>query len=156
MYCIVFIHFYSASHSLRLSEALPTTAIDAVTEFHAETLEATASEGFSKGPQVPARAGFELATNRSKGIDSTNAPPRILPPLTLLQPDRNLPRTILWTIQLIWRSASNNLVPYALLLSGALGVWRLWLRLSDLSNYRPKWHVNICYSAPIDRGAHPR
>ena len=30
LYCIVFIHFYSASHSLSLSEALPTTAIDTV------------------------------------------------------------------------------------------------------------------------------
>jgi len=30
LYCIVFIHFYSASHSLRLSETLPTTAIDTV------------------------------------------------------------------------------------------------------------------------------
>jgi len=27
LYCIVFIHFYSASHSLSLSEALPTTAM---------------------------------------------------------------------------------------------------------------------------------
>src|SRR6218665_3100255 len=33
LYCIVFIHFYSASHSLSLSEALPTTAIDTVSEF---------------------------------------------------------------------------------------------------------------------------
>src|SRR6218665_3622167 len=32
-YCIVFIHFFSASHSLSLSEALPTTAIDTVSEF---------------------------------------------------------------------------------------------------------------------------
>src|SRR6218665_731927 len=31
--CIVFIHFYSASHSMILSEALPTTAIDTVLEF---------------------------------------------------------------------------------------------------------------------------
>jgi len=31
--CIVFIHFYSASHSLSLSEVLPTTAIDTVSEF---------------------------------------------------------------------------------------------------------------------------
>ena|SRR6218665_3263767 len=30
---IVFIHFYSASHSMSLSEALPTTAIDTVSEF---------------------------------------------------------------------------------------------------------------------------
>src|SRR6218665_3287495 len=33
LYCIVFIHFYSASHNLSLSEALPTTAIDTVSEF---------------------------------------------------------------------------------------------------------------------------
>src|SRR6218665_645267 len=33
LYCIVFIHFYSASHSLSLSEALPTTAIATVSEF---------------------------------------------------------------------------------------------------------------------------
>ena len=32
-YSIVFIHFYSASHSMSLSEALPTTAIDTVSEF---------------------------------------------------------------------------------------------------------------------------
>jgi len=29
-YCIVFNHFYSASHNMSLSEALPTTAIDTV------------------------------------------------------------------------------------------------------------------------------
>ena len=29
-YCIVFIHFYSASHSMSLSEALPNTTIDTV------------------------------------------------------------------------------------------------------------------------------
>ena len=33
LYCIVFIHFYSASHSMSLSEAFPTTAIDTVSEF---------------------------------------------------------------------------------------------------------------------------
>ena len=34
LYCIVFIHFVSASHGMRLSEALPTTAIiDTVLEF---------------------------------------------------------------------------------------------------------------------------
>ena len=31
--CIAFIHFYSASHSMSLSVALPTTAIDTVSEF---------------------------------------------------------------------------------------------------------------------------
>ena len=33
-YCIVFIHFYSASHSMSLLEALPTTAIDTVSGFY--------------------------------------------------------------------------------------------------------------------------
>jgi len=33
LYCIVFIHFYGASHSMSLSEALQTTAIDTVSEF---------------------------------------------------------------------------------------------------------------------------
>jgi len=31
--CTVFIHFYSASHSMSFSEALPTAAIDTVSEF---------------------------------------------------------------------------------------------------------------------------
>ena len=43
--------------------------------FHAETLQATASEGLAQGPYVTARAGFDPATLWSKGIDSTNAPP---------------------------------------------------------------------------------
>ena len=38
MYCIVFIHFYSASHSMSLSEALPTTAIALCRSLHAEAL----------------------------------------------------------------------------------------------------------------------
>src|SRR6218665_1967172 len=33
LFCIIFIHFYSASHSMSLSEALQTTAIDTVSEF---------------------------------------------------------------------------------------------------------------------------
>ena len=43
---------------------------------HAEALKATASEGLAQGPCVEARAEFEPTTLRSKGIDSTNAPPR--------------------------------------------------------------------------------
>ena len=43
---------------------------------HAEALPVTASEGLAQGPYVAARTGFELATLRSKDIDSTNAPPR--------------------------------------------------------------------------------
>src|SRR6218665_4164165 len=76
--CIVVIHFYSVSHGLGLSEALPIAAIDTVAEFrlHAEALQATASEEIAQCPYVAARVGFEPATLRSKGIDSTNAPPR--------------------------------------------------------------------------------
>jgi len=34
VYCIVFIHFYSASRSMSLSEALPTTAVVGVYTFY--------------------------------------------------------------------------------------------------------------------------
>src|SRR6218665_1821476 len=37
--------------------------------------KATASEGLAQGPSVAARAGFELATLRTKGDESTNEPP---------------------------------------------------------------------------------
>src|SRR6218665_1304474 len=50
-YCSVFIHFYSTSHSMSLSEVL----------------QATVSEGLAQGPNVSARAGFEPAPLRSKG-----------------------------------------------------------------------------------------
>ena len=38
-------------------------------------LQATLSEGLTQGQYLAARAGFEPTTLRSKGIDSTNAPP---------------------------------------------------------------------------------
>src|SRR6218665_1414987 len=75
LYCIVFIHIYSASHSLSLSEGLPTTAIDTVSEYNAEALQAIAGKGLAQGPYVAARAGFEPTTLRSNGVVSTNAPP---------------------------------------------------------------------------------
>ena|SRR6218665_3407449 len=53
--CIAFIHLYSASHSMGLSEALPTTAFDTASKFslHADALHAAQS------PYVADRAGFE-------------------------------------------------------------------------------------------------
>ena len=45
-----------------------------VSEFHAETPKATASEGLAQGPYVAARAGVEPMTLRTKGVISTNAP----------------------------------------------------------------------------------
>src|SRR6218665_1648664 len=34
LYCFVFVHLYSASHSTSLSEALPTNSIDTVSDFN--------------------------------------------------------------------------------------------------------------------------
>src|SRR6218665_996871 len=76
LYCIVFIHFHSASQSMNLSEALLTTAIDTVLEFTRRCAQATVSEGLAQGPYVAARAGLEPTTLRSKGVDSTSAPRR--------------------------------------------------------------------------------
>jgi len=50
--------------------------MDIVSEFHAESPQATASEGLAQGPHVAARAGFLPATLRTKGVESTNEPPR--------------------------------------------------------------------------------
>ena len=49
--------------------------MDTLPEFHAEAPQATVSEGLSQGPYVAARAGVEPMTLRTKGVDSTNAPP---------------------------------------------------------------------------------
>ena len=59
------VHYYS--------EAL---AHYTVSEFHAEAPWATASEGLAQGTYVAARAGFQPATLRTKGDESTNEPPR--------------------------------------------------------------------------------
>jgi len=61
---------------MSLSEALPTTAMTLCWSLHGEALQATVSEGLAQSPYVAARAEFEPTTFRSKGIDSTNAPPR--------------------------------------------------------------------------------
>ena len=45
-------------------------------EFQAEASQATASEGLVQGPYVAARTEFKPATLRTKGVESTNAPPR--------------------------------------------------------------------------------
>ena len=45
---------------------------DTVSEFHAKAQQATASEGLVQGPYVAARTGFEPATLRTKGAESTN------------------------------------------------------------------------------------
>ena len=49
--------------------------MDTVLEFHAKALQAAVREGLAQGPYMAARAGFDPATLRTKGVDSTNAPP---------------------------------------------------------------------------------
>ena len=49
---------------------------DTVSEFYAETPQATASERLAQGPYVAARAGFEPTTLRTKCRESTNKLPR--------------------------------------------------------------------------------
>jgi|SRR6218665_338317 len=80
----LFIHsgyFYSASSSPLLLRGALDTQHDTVREFHAEVPQATVSEGLAQGPYVAARAGFEPTTLRTKGVDSTKAPPRPTPSL---------------------------------------------------------------------------
>jgi len=45
LFCIVSIHIYSASHSVSLSEALPSTEMTLCRSLYAEALQATLSEG---------------------------------------------------------------------------------------------------------------
>src|SRR6218665_2436481 len=75
IFCLVFSHFYSASHIMSLSEVIPTTAIETASGFTRRTLQATVIEGLAQGPYVAARTGFELTTLRWKDVDSTNAQP---------------------------------------------------------------------------------
>jgi len=48
-----------------------------VPEFHAEAPQATVSERLAQGPYLAARAGVKPITLRTKGVDSTKAPPRL-------------------------------------------------------------------------------
>ena len=97
---------------MSLSEALPTTAIDSLTlrrSLHAEAQQATASEGLAQDRYVATRVGFEPVTFRTKGIDSTNEPPRLhnsqLPSL-----DNNIIEILFWYSILIshWRRYTSR------------------------------------------------
>jgi len=58
--------------------------MDTVSEIHAEVPQATASEGLVQVPYVAARVGFEAATFRTKGTESTNEHASRLQPLFCL------------------------------------------------------------------------
>src|SRR6218665_248154 len=70
-YCIIFIHFSTASPSLSLLEALPTSSIDTVGVCTPKLYRKLQVKDLPK-----VRAGFEPTTIRSKGTASTNVPPR--------------------------------------------------------------------------------
>src|SRR6218665_3227861 len=75
----LFIHsgyFYSASLSPPTTQRRARYSTDTVSEFHADELQATASEGLAQRPYMAARAGFEPTTLRMKCDESTNEPPR--------------------------------------------------------------------------------
>ena len=59
---------YTSTQSQRRSRH----STDTVSEFHAEASQATASEGLAQSPYMAARAGFEPATLRTKGVESIN------------------------------------------------------------------------------------
>ena len=66
LYCIAFIHFYSSSHSISLSETLPITAVIMYRNLHAKALKATASEWleWDSNPRLFRRkaTNYQLAT----------------------------------------------------------------------------------------------
>src|SRR6218665_2103672 len=74
-----FIHsgyFYNASSSpLLLSQRRSRHSKDTVSEFNAKAPQASASVGLAQGPNMATRVGFEPATRRMKGDESTNEPP---------------------------------------------------------------------------------
>ena len=68
-------NFYSASSSPLLLRGAPDYSTNTVPEVHAEAPQATVSEGLAQGPHVVATAGVKPMTLRTKGVESTNAPP---------------------------------------------------------------------------------
>ena len=78
LYCVIL--YLSISIALLTALALQKRSrpqqLTLCRSLHAEMLQATVSEGLAKSSYVAARAGFEPSTLQSKGIDSTNAPPR--------------------------------------------------------------------------------
>src|SRR6218665_1150207 len=75
--CIVLIHIIITPLTARAFQKRPRPQLLTLCRsLHAEALQEIASERLAQGPYVAARAEFEPATLRSRGIDSTNAPPR--------------------------------------------------------------------------------
>ena len=83
-------------------------------EFHTEAPQATVSEGLAQGPYMAARVEVEPMTIRTKGVDSTKAPPR---PYWIPVGDQELfcckalIRKKYWKIKKHWES--NNLANHS-------------------------------------------
>ena len=76
---IVFIHsfrlFLQRLFKSTITQKRSRHITDTVPECHTIAPQATMSEGLAQGPHVAARVGFEPATHRTKGIESTNELP---------------------------------------------------------------------------------
>ena len=86
-------------------------------EFHAEAQQATVSEGLAQGPYAAARAGVEPITPRTKGIDSTKAPPHpTIKAKTMLQEFKSSSKHTILMLQFIsdhfLRSLSCDRAPH--------------------------------------------
>src|SRR6218665_622198 len=77
---LLFIHSFIQNISIAPLKSTTTQrrsrhSMDTVPEFHAEAPQATVSEELVQGPYMVARAGVEPMAIRTKGVNSTNAPP---------------------------------------------------------------------------------
>jgi len=72
LYCIVCIHFYCTSHSLSLSEALPTTAIGTVSEF--TRYKQLQVKDLPKVPMWRLEMGLDPAVERHRLYQSATTP----------------------------------------------------------------------------------
>ena len=86
MHHIAYLHIYyihSFIHAISIAPLQVTNtqrrsrhSVDTVSKFQAEAPQATVSEGLAQGQYVAAIAGFEPATLRKKGNESTTNPTR--------------------------------------------------------------------------------
>src|SRR6218665_447473 len=79
VHSFILFYFYSASLSPLLLRGAFDTAYMLCRSFTPKAPQATPSEGFAQSPYVAARAGLEPATIGTKGVESTNEPPRPTP-----------------------------------------------------------------------------
>ena len=133
LYCIVFINFYSASYSLSLSEALPTTTIDTVSEFTCRSATGnckwrTCPRSLPRSlPKVPTRLLERDSNPRPSGRRTSSLPMSHQAPLHYWLMGMNAPRNSLSRcpgISFLW----NHPQPPTFLPTPwpSLTVWHTW------------------------------